>query len=477
VSGSAAGSLIAVAGMVPLLVATRPLLRALGLALWTAGVGVLAADLLHSPISRLRVEATDRPLLAVAAILVGGLLLAAAAFVVHRRPWLLLLAAVAAAPARIPVHAGGAEANLLLPLYVVIAAAWLAAAWEIVRGTERPPELGRLGWAVAAFMAWSGITMMWTADEHQGAVSMLFFLLPFGFLLTRLAPLRPGRRELRLALGLQAALACLFGAVALWQFATKDVFWNPKVIVGNQYASFFRVNSLFWDASIYGRFMAVTMVLLAGIAVYRRMAPPLVLLIAFLFAAMYVSYSQSSMFALGLGALTLGVALWPRRVIVGVAATAGALGMVALVIALHGNSAETVTSDRTHLLDLGRRVIEHHPLVGAGNGGFARAALAGTPHPWHVGQAASHTTPVTVLAELGPLGLAAYLWLLVEAARLGLRHRRDPVPHMVLLAALTAIVASSLFYNAFFEDPQTWILLALLATVRIFPKPQPGASA
>jgi hypothetical protein len=191
VSGSAAGSLIAVAGMVPLLVATRPLLRALGLALWTAGVGVLAADLLHSPISRLRVEATDRPLLAVAAILVGGLLLAAAAFVVHRRPWLLLLAAVAAAPARIPVHAGGAEANLLLPLYVVIAAAWLAAAWEIVRGTERPPELGRLGWAVAAFMAWSGITMMWTADEHQGAVSMLFFLLPFGFLLTRLAALRP----------------------------------------------------------------------------------------------------------------------------------------------------------------------------------------------------------------------------------------------------------------------------------------------
>jgi len=51
------------------------------------------------------------------------------------------------------------------------------------------------------------------------------------------------------------------------------------------------------------------------------------------------------------------------------------------------------------------------------------------------------------------------------------------VPHMVLLAALTAIVASSLFYNAFFEDPQTWILLALLATVRVYPQPQPGASA
>ena len=48
-SGSAAGSLIAVAGMVPLLVATRPLLRALGLARWTAGGGVLAADQQHTP--------------------------------------------------------------------------------------------------------------------------------------------------------------------------------------------------------------------------------------------------------------------------------------------------------------------------------------------------------------------------------------------------------------------------------------------
>ena len=157
------------------------------------------------------------------------------------------------------------------------------------------------------------------------------------------------------------------------------------------------------------------------------------------------------------------------------AATAGALGMVALVVALHGNSAETVTSDRTHLLDLGRRVIRHHPLDGAGIGGFARAALAGTPHPWRVGQAASHTTPVTVLAELGPLGLAAYLWLLVEAARLGLRHRpRARCRTWCCWRRWRRSSPAHSFTMRSSRIPQTWILLALLATVRISPKPQPA---
>jgi O-antigen ligase/polysaccharide polymerase Wzy-like membrane protein len=477
VSGSAAGSLIAVAGLVPLLVARGLRIRAAGLALWTAGVAVIAADLLHSPISRIRVEATDRPLLAVGAAIAGLAALAVGAAIANRLPWVFLLAVVAAAPARVPVHAGGEEANLLLPLYLVIAAGWAASVYEFLRGREVAPRLGRLGWAVAAYVAWCGVSMLWTADERQGAVTMLFFLLPFGLLLSRLGTLRPGFHELRLALGVQVLLGLVFTLVAAWQFATHDVFWNPKIIVGNEYAAFFRVNSLFWDASIYGRFMAVTIVILAGLAVYRRVTLPPVALIAAFLAALYVSYSQSSLLALAAGVLVLGSVLWPRRVVLGIVAAAVVIGLAGLFVALRGNSAQSVSSDRTHLLDLGKRVIRHHPLEGAGVGGFARAALAGTKHPGRVAGAASHTTPVTVLAELGPLGLAAYLWLLVEAALLALRRLEQPVPHMILLAALATIVASSVFYNAFFEDPAVWILLALLATVPILPDTRAEAPA
>ena len=53
------------------------------------------------------------------------------------------------------------------------------------------------------------------------------------------------------------AAALAYALVGAYQWGTRDVFWNPGVIVSNTYAPFFRVNSLFWDPSIYGRFLVV----------------------------------------------------------------------------------------------------------------------------------------------------------------------------------------------------------------------------
>ena len=57
----------------------------------------------------------------VALVVVGAL-----AWVIARRPTLLPLLAVGALPFRIPVASGGVTANLLVPLYLVIAAGALA---------------------------------------------------------------------------------------------------------------------------------------------------------------------------------------------------------------------------------------------------------------------------------------------------------------------------------------------------------------
>ena len=64
--------------------------------------------------------------LGVLAIAVSGAL----AYVFRRWPTLLPLAIVAALPFRVPLHAGGDTANLLVPLYLVIAGGVLAAAAE-----------------------------------------------------------------------------------------------------------------------------------------------------------------------------------------------------------------------------------------------------------------------------------------------------------------------------------------------------------
>ena len=55
-------------------------------------------------------------------------------------------------------------------------------------------------------------------------------------------------------------MALVFSAVGFYQYETRNVFENPKVINSNAYASFFRVNSVFWDPSVYGRFLVVAMV-------------------------------------------------------------------------------------------------------------------------------------------------------------------------------------------------------------------------
>jgi hypothetical protein len=77
---------------------------------------------------------------------------------------------------------------------------------------------------------------------------------------------------------------------------------------------------------------------------------------------------------------------------------------------------------------------------------------------------------VTVLAEAGAVGFALFLWLLAAAAVLAFRGKgavgRAAARTAVIAGiAFVAILVHSQFYNAFFEDPLTWGLLALGALV------------
>jgi len=466
VNSQAIAAFVAAAGLGILLVVRDPAARRAAAVLWVGGTVVLAVRLLHTSVDRAGTLVSEHPVFVVPAGVVAVACLAAVAVAFHRWPWAFAIACVVAAPARIPVHFGSQDAKLLLPLYAVLAAGALATLYDIARARE--PELPPSGPALPAlplalFTAFSALSLAWTVDLHQGAVTMLFFYLPFAFMAMRIGQLGWSPDGLRAAFTAQVALAVLFAAVALWQEVTHHIFWNPSIGVSNAYRSFFRVNSLFWDASVYGRFMAVTLVLCVGVAVYRGMTVPLGAAMAFMFAGLYFTYSQSSYFAVAAGVLAVGTGLWSRRVTIALV-VAGAAGLLAVVaVALRGNSANRVSDERSHLIRLGWRVIRHHPAFGAGLSGLPKAAVAGTAHPFRVKGAASHTTPVTVAAELGPIGFALYLWVLGAITSAGARNSRDgPVPR-VLLAALVAIFASSLFYDSFFEDPSMWLLVGFLA--------------
>ena len=452
-------------GLATLMAAPRRDVRLAGLGAWAIGCAGLVVYLAPHGHHRL---------LAAAAVL-GLIAAAAGAALVVRVPWLLALATLACAPARIPVHVGSTQANLLLPLYGVVVVAAIALAWELFGDGERSRELGPLANPLALFVTWEGLTFLWTKDVRQGAIELLFFVLPFGLLAVVLARLH-WSRAWALTLYVQlAVMALVFAAIGIVQYETRNIFWNPKVKVDNAYAPsgwFYRVNSVFYDPSIYGRFLVIA-ILASLVVVLLRRGDPLwriaaVLTIGITWAGLLPSFSQSSFVALIAAIVVGGVVAWRRAGLLLVAA-----GIVVVIAAIvispavrHRASLSHVTSGRSTLVSKGVKVAAHHPAIGVGVGGFRRAYsdlahLKGKEPK----AAASHTTPVTVAAELGLPGLLLFAWLVAVALFTAFRRivpTFDGAARLAFGLALVAILVHCLFYNALFEDPAFWGLLALV---------------
>jgi O-antigen ligase len=458
-----AGGVIGALGLAALVVLGSRLPRLLALGATLGGGAVLFVTL--------RPEGNDA--LIAAAVAVGVPVAATLGVLFLRWPWLLPMAALAAAPARVPVEVGGEEASLLLPLYVVVAGGSAALAWELFRGRPRSRELGPLAWPLAAFLAWAGVSLLWSDGARQGAVSLAAFYLPFGLLALMVARL-PWLRRWVGALTVQLlAMAAVFAAIGGYQWITRDVFWNPRVIVSNAYAPFFRVNSVFWDPSIYGRFLVVAIVVALVAALYgaRRDALAAALTIVVLWLGLVLSFSQSSFVALVAGVLGAVVLAWERRAVIALAVAAFVLLAAGFVVpsvrAEILEAPDRATGNRSTLLREGLRIAADHPLGGVGLGGFKSAYgervgfRAADP-----ARAASHNTPVTVAAELGVPGILLFAWMLGTALWISFRRASRSFAGRASLSvglALLAIAVHSLFYNAFFEDPMSWALVGLAA--------------
>ena len=397
------GGPIAAAGLALLIASSRRDLRLAGLGAWALGCALLAAYV--APSGHTKVYA--------AAAVVGVVGAVGIAEIFRRWPWLVAVSALACAPARIPVHVGSTDSNLLVPLYAVIVGAAALLAWELARGDRRTRELGPLGWPLAGLIAWSGLSLAWSKDLHEGAVSLLFFWLPFGLLALSLARLAWNRRWLTFLYAQLVLMALAFAVIGVYQYATRDVFWNPKVIVGNAYAPFYRVNSVFYDPSVYGRFLVVAILAALVMALYdrdRRPAYAAAAAIAAIWVGLLFSFSQSSFAALIVGTAVVAAFTWRWRA----ALALGIVSTVILAVALgtphirhsllreSGSGLNKASSGRAKLVTNGLEIALHHPVGGVGIGGFKRAyadrvGLKGREPK----KAASHNTAVTVAAETG----------------------------------------------------------------------------
>jgi O-antigen ligase len=453
----------AVVGAVGSLLVLLPRSKALllgGFAALAAAEAMLAVAL----IPRSDLERLHRPLLLAGLILMalGGLALAAG---LARRPALIPLALLLAAPFRIPVDLGSQHAFLLLPLYGVLAAATLAFCRRAATSPVRhvPPLLAA---PVGAFIGLSGLSLLWTHDLKQGSIELVFFLFPFAALFAIVARTPFPSWLPRALAGTLVGLTTIFALIGLYQRATHTLLYAPSLEVENAFTSYFRVSSVFKDPSLFGRYLALGIAVVVAAYLLGRIRLALAApLLAIAFAALWFSYSQSSMVTIFVVVAALALVAGSRgtrRVVLAVAAAVvlAAAGVVAVHV--RNDSARKFTSDRSRLVAVTWKVFKNHPLAGVGVGGQPKASREEAAQRLSASRNRSHTTPLTVAAELGVLGILAYLAFVAGAGRalLSVSHLHRALG-LGLAAVFLTLLVHSLFYAGFFEDPITWGVLAI----------------
>jgi O-antigen ligase len=471
---------------------------------------LILGDQWHTPqIEDLREDTTRLVLLGALALAVS----AALALAFYRWPFLLPLAIVFALPFRIPLHAGGDTANLLVPLYLVIAGGVLATVFGSLRGTLAAlPATGPAGPAawlprvLALVIVLYAVQTLYSPDFSKSLQNVCFFFVPFSLVYALLRDVEWDRELLTLVLWVVAIEAVAFVFVGSIEYVTKSLFWNDQVIRSNEFHTYFRVNSVFWDPNVYGRYLALVAVVAMAALLWareRRTFALLTGLVAVVWIGLVPTFSQSSFIALLVGLAVLAALKWSLRWTLAAVGVGAVLAL--LVVVLAGGSEKVTpsrinidTSGRANLVSGGLHLFAQRPVYGYGSGSFPKA------YREHVRTrkapvSVSHTEPITVAAEQGIVGFAAYvaligvaLWTmttrLTGSRPAGPVAAGDPPPPAVakassgvgpptappagetiarvaVLATFAALLVHTMAYAGFYEDPITWVLLAMATSL------------
>ncbi|HEX8083215.1 MAG TPA: O-antigen ligase family protein [Solirubrobacteraceae bacterium] len=454
------------------------------------------------------------PRVALAAVAGGAgvVALSGLAILFRRRPEALPLALVAVLPFRVPVTVGDDTASLLLPLYGVIAAGCLAFLFGDGADREEDRRARRLRIALAAMLVLYALQTLYSTDTEHAVKNLCFFYIPFALLFRLLLDVRWTARLLVGAFGVMVGLALVFAAVGFFEYATgRLLITNSKLLEANDVKPYFRVNSVFFDPNIYGRYLVLVMTGLAGALLWSRRPRDgwwIAAMLAVLWGGLVLSLSQSSFAALLIGLAVLAGLRWRVKPVVGVVLVAAACSAAVIAFAgdevgiktSSGESVNRSTSGRVELVEGAISMIGDRPVWGFGSGAFEERYRVREGVRSQRVAAVSHTTPLTIAAEQGVIGLAAYAYVLFAAFTLlfanlrgalaaaapaagagaaAERPRDGPLPAVaraILAAGFCGLVAHTLMYAAFLEDPFLWTVLAVAAAVPLAARePAPAA--
>ena len=488
-----AAAIIAAVGLVLMLTPTALTARAglpdrgrrlAGLAILLIGWVVMAGTLVPDGIS----DRLSTPVglgAGIVGVVVALAVLMALGRLVARKPWVWFLLLGLALPVRIPLSLGGEDANLLLPLYAVIVLG-LAVLWWMERDGTRPrlwPSTP-LDLPLMLFVGFTLVSLLWSSDVAEGAVKATFFWIPFVLLYLLVVAIWREGRALRTLAITTMAMSVPVAVLALAEYASRDILWNHRLMQANVYSRFFRVNSIFYDPNILGRYLALALIITVAVAwLWRGSNRVLVacgVVAAIDAAALVVTFSRSSALMLMVGLLIMALRMFGWRKAVLTAVVMALIGS-GVAIATSGQvraaltsteRLEKVSEGRFDLVDGGVDIFREHPVAGGGLGSFATdySQLLSQQELRKTRVVISHNAPVTILSEEGAIGFALFIWLCVIAVIVGVVATRDRdddvgVPGAAMLGALVGIFVHALLYSALFEDPYTWVLAAGLVAL------------
>ncbi len=375
----------------------------------------------------------------------------------------------------------------------VLAGSWLA--MVATRRGARPSLASQSPWLVGvviAFLVWSGMSAFWAESPGSAARSTFRFaldamLIPIAFWAIR------ERKQ----------VVWIFGVFVLG--ALLSVLWGlteGKVAGGAAAAQVGRLSGANVEANVLATLLVVSTIFASALAVVRRRAPlarTLAVLAAIAaMAAFFGTFSRGGMVALGVVILAGCVyAGKSRPAFVALVISVVLVGSVFLHDTTSGavqRLTSTSTSGRADIWKVGLRMVKANPVVGVGSGNYMIAEphyllvapgeikatdfIIDNPYP-------AHNIYLEVLAEMGVIGLALFLSVIVLSIRAAVKavklfnargDRSLEILGRALVLAIVGILAADFFVSDQYSK-QLWLLLAMGPVLLALARRSPGAEA
>jgi len=334
---------------------------------------------------------------------------------------------------------------------------------------------------IVALLSVIVLGLFWS-DSLKAPNSVL--ILPMYVAFVFVAPsLIEDRRDVERIVGAFLLAAIGLALVAIVQRLFGVFNWREILIQSDEYS--YRANATFADPNNLARFFAISMSLAGGLILAtgpRRQTMYLAIPTLVLGAVGIVATASRS------GWLTLILCTFLVVMVAPIArytkarlVTFSFLGLIALLsllLAQGGTDAERVRSlasgvqvigQREFLIRAGLHMFKDNPLIGVGSGNYQHALLVSYLDliPEWARTTLSHTSLVSILAELGLMGVAIFalvamrIGIAITGAYLATKHTYPRLIIGWLGAALIGIVFQSQSEGRLLDEPYLWLLLAL----------------